>query len=757
MPTYVHPMSAALVPFLFAPADRLSPGAPSLIYDNSADITLKPGTKTVVGSRWGVNPLNVSEIDDVHDGHLVRVDSYEKIGAYDNVTMLVTFQTGGIPYEEAVIGDGHHYGYSSCETFGRCDHNHSEHGDDPIYKQRVGSVCREGKGFCYTSAIGTLECGRTIRTHDRFGGNVHSTIDQFRRYPYGWWGSRDTTGQVDMTGRHPRPEKLKRLHPCPRGTPNLNGGATGTVTVAKRLLLAGCMLTADAHYLPSAEVHVPQMCAAPAHYRRGCMFPGAINYDPGSVEPGWCQYVTRGCTDPNAHNYNSQASLDDGSCVLRIQGCTLHPEGYHEVNPDTPGYKGRFGSQPYRGVGRVPWPSYGTVLNYDPGANSLYNCSIAIEGCRCEGKGQGGGGEGQGVSSYGLVAPAAPTASRPECHPLHACVSFPLAHGRCSNSSRAPTGRDPAAVNYDPAATVNTGTWCVPRVKGCMVPSSWSGGAVRAANGRDYGGATNFDPGATVIWERTNKRNFFFRCRSERWGCMDTSALNYDRWATVNYDCHFPLRGCLDPVALNFGCTTFEGQYEHCTTVNAKTPNATVHIPYMCTYDVAPPPAPALPPGTFALYQVVVDFVSDGDVANVDNATTTAMQQTFAREANVEEDAVSVSYSAGSVIFSVSIFALDSGKADDISRRLEDEVSSAEALNAFLVAGGVSESFVVLAPPKLSVGRGEIAQQPPPPSKVPLIAGIVSGAMSFLCGCCLCIYCFLRKRYEPKVAYIVPA
>ena len=29
-----------------------------------------------------------------------------------------------------------------------------------------------------------------------------------------------------------------------------------------------------------------------------------------------------GCTNPNAINYNPQATVDDGSCILKVMGCT---------------------------------------------------------------------------------------------------------------------------------------------------------------------------------------------------------------------------------------------------------------------------------------------------------------------------------------------------------------------------------------------------------------------------------------------------
>ena len=53
----------------------------------------------------------------------------------------------------------------------------------------------------------------------------------------------------------------------------------------------------------------------------GCTDPNAVNYDPNaSTDDGSCCFVS-GCTDPGAINYNQNACFDDGSCVASILGC----------------------------------------------------------------------------------------------------------------------------------------------------------------------------------------------------------------------------------------------------------------------------------------------------------------------------------------------------------------------------------------------------------------------------------------------------
>ena len=54
-------------------------------------------------------------------------------------------------------------------------------------------------------------------------------------------------------------------------------------------------------------------------------------------------------------------------------------EGYAGVNADTPFYRSR--AVGVTGVGAVAWPAYRSVLNYDPRANALRGCRVAVEGC----------------------------------------------------------------------------------------------------------------------------------------------------------------------------------------------------------------------------------------------------------------------------------------------------------------------------------------------------------------------------------------
>src|SRR4030043_2402505 len=58
----------------------------------------------------------------------------------------------------------------------------------------------------------------------------------------------------------------------------------------------------------------------------GCKDPEANNYNSNAtVDDGSCKYDILGCTDQKAKNYNPDANVDDGSCHYDILGC-MDPE-----------------------------------------------------------------------------------------------------------------------------------------------------------------------------------------------------------------------------------------------------------------------------------------------------------------------------------------------------------------------------------------------------------------------------------------------
>ena len=94
----------------------------------------------------------------------------------------------------------------------------------------------------------------------------------------------------------------------------------------------------------------------------GCMDPDADNYNPNATEnDGSCVYS--GCTDPEATNYDRNATLDDGSCEYP-PSCAWNPA----ISADDAGCKPKvsFGScyNPIKGLFELKVVNKGEVGNY---------------------------------------------------------------------------------------------------------------------------------------------------------------------------------------------------------------------------------------------------------------------------------------------------------------------------------------------------------------------------------------------------------
>jgi len=509
---------------------------------------------------------------------------------------------------------------------------------------------------------------------------------------------------------------------------------------ARRLLLAGCMIPDDENYEATAEVHIPQACAIPAHFAPGCLFPGALNYDPGAREVGFCRYPTRGCTEPNSINYHSLATENDGSCIAGVHGCSLpssdvtgdvveggsgesrssaiSSSGTNRFEADSIVVRGRPGGWVPRTVGvplrgLVSFPSYGAVVTNDPSANLLEGCVVAIEGCM-----------------------------------------------------------DSDAANFDPNATVNSGTWCVPYLRGCMDPS-----------------AVNYDAAATVnnapssMASDPNSTSF---CVVERRGCLSPSALNFDPLARHPGPCYASIAGCLDPGALNFRCG-YEGSHliTACTlnSTNSLVTNAgtagtgliTVHEPLVCNLHISVVDAlqslvdeqigarneAALRAGgaTVSLApNLRMDFVADADISDITEATIEAMQERFTTlHPGRRADRTGVAYGAGSVVFYVYFMLANTGELRTMQATLAPHTASVSALDSFLVGTGAPR---VLTLPRFNVSwlASPPAQEPATPLTLSATVGISVGAVTLaVCaGLVLGVTCLHRSK-QYKLSQVTPA
>ncbi len=106
----------------------------------------------------------------------------------------------------------------------------------------------------------------------------------------------------------------------------------------------------------------------------GCTYLNASNYDSNAtVDDGSCIFECPGCTDSTAFNFNPNANTDDGSCVPVVMGCT----DCSAINYD---------STANTDDGSCMATVYGcmdtTAFNYDPSANvDNGGCVAVMLGC----------------------------------------------------------------------------------------------------------------------------------------------------------------------------------------------------------------------------------------------------------------------------------------------------------------------------------------------------------------------------------------
>merc|ERR1719327_432451 len=176
---------------------------------------------------------------------------------------------------------------------------------------------------------------------------------------------------------------------------------------------------------------------------------------------------------------------------------------------------------------------------------------------------------------------------------------------------------EPTAVNYYSKATINSHSWCIEPVEGCMMPpaASASAGYDNPSAHQRQALSIDFNPAATVPGSCT---------------------LNYDEHATVPADCYFTRSGCLDSTAINYGCTS--GGIEKCNMDLPSQEQITVHVEGLCSYQYPEPPSPPPPKfpsdtETATQFETKIEYKSDTQYTG---AEITALTNSIASEYGVE-------------------------------------------------------------------------------------------------------------------------
>jgi len=371
--------------------------------------------------------------------------------------------------------------------------------------------------------------------------------------------------------------------------------------------LNGCTDSTAFNYNPFANID-DGSCVA---FIFGCIDPNAANYNPlANTSDSSCWYCVYGCIDSTAFNFDPLATCNDSTCIPFIYGCMDPLAANFNINANTDD-------------GSCITAIYGCMdslaTNYDPIANidngSCYTCGFSnpswfidttnIDSCQAFAALSITSNNG-GLLSYTWNTLVGTYTSIPSfswaqnlCIGIYS-ITVEDALG-CTYLDTITIGNvvlgctDPIAVNYNPLATLNDGSCCLPAPIDLTVGSwnvSYDWGCTGSPSSyyftyNNVGVWSNFSQSG--LWEMcgnnynhtyfvdqtvytgvysngvitgtmSNPNSSLTGCftitldsSSVVLGCIDITAINYNASAQVDDGtCIYPIFGCTDSIACNF-------------------------------------------------------------------------------------------------------------------------------------------------------------------------------------------------------------
>ncbi len=303
----------------------------------------------------------------------------------------------------------------------------------------------------------------------------------------------------------------------------------------------GCTNSAYAEFNPAATNDTdPSSCITDATF--GCTVESALNFDPtANVNDGSCILVVEGCLNDAFVEFNPSATVDDGSClIVVIAGCTDpdYVEYFEPANTDN-------GTCSVFVNGGCTDPNY---LQYNPAANNDDgSClDLTVEGCIDENYLEYNSEANLDDGSCAVISFSGCTDVLADNYNLLANLD----DGSCDYLGCT----DPLAFNYDEIATLDNGS-CESVLLGCTNPEYL-----------EYNPEANTNDNSClniIILGCTDQLAFNYfvlanvddgSCIENIGGCMDALYESYNPLATFDDGSCLMLiiEGCTDSTAFNY-------------------------------------------------------------------------------------------------------------------------------------------------------------------------------------------------------------